>query len=208
MAAGQQLTLWLFDREDAALTRTLGFVSLSNIIRGAFESCHLGYEIDFRRIKGRPLRLAAIGWVVSLALAYSIGGLLAAIGIATGLAAVVAVVDPELVVLSGQVAQAGGEELRLRVKEEMTGLALPRPHLRISELDGDPILTGALRTALTQAGNDVQQREAGVRIARAQLERIGQNTAHVTRLRRRVQHVLDEEQDDHRPQRVPRVGKR
>ncbi|MEV0438671.1 ROK family transcriptional regulator [Streptomyces spectabilis] len=71
--------------------------------------------------------------------------------IATGLAAVVAVVDPELVVLSGQVPQTGGEELRLRVKEELTGLALPRPLLRISELDGDPILTGALRTALTQA---------------------------------------------------------
>ncbi|MFD5704050.1 ROK family transcriptional regulator [Streptomyces lasiicapitis] len=75
--------------------------------------------------------------------------------IATGLAAVVAVVDPELVVLSGQVAQAGGEELRLRVTEEMTGLALPRPLLRISELDGDPILTGALRTALDQARDTV-----------------------------------------------------
>jgi predicted NBD/HSP70 family sugar kinase len=71
--------------------------------------------------------------------------------LATGLAAVVAVVDPELVVLSGSVAQAGGEALRERVQEEMTGLALPRPLLRISDIEGDPILTGALRTALTQA---------------------------------------------------------
>lgn len=47
--------------------------------------------------------------------------------LATGLAAVVAVVDPELVVLSGQVAQAGGEALRVRVEDELTGLALPRP---------------------------------------------------------------------------------
>ncbi len=44
-----------------------------------------GYEIDFRRIKGAPLRLAVIGWTVSLALAYSIGGLLAAAGIVVSL---------------------------------------------------------------------------------------------------------------------------
>ncbi|MFC8224421.1 ROK family transcriptional regulator [Streptomyces sp. NPDC057287] len=71
--------------------------------------------------------------------------------LATGLAAVVAVVDPELVVLSGRVAQAGGEELRTRVEAELTGLALPRPLLRVSDIQGDPILTGALRTALAQA---------------------------------------------------------
>ncbi|MEU1216852.1 ROK family transcriptional regulator [Streptomyces sp. NPDC005791] len=75
--------------------------------------------------------------------------------LATGLASVVAVVDPELVVLSGHVAQAGGEELRKRVEAEMTGLALPRPLLRVSDIDGDPILTGALRTALAQARDSV-----------------------------------------------------
>ncbi|MEU1483558.1 ROK family transcriptional regulator [Streptomyces sp. NPDC005752] len=75
--------------------------------------------------------------------------------LATGLASVVAVVDPELVVLSGRVAQAGGEELRDRVEAEMTGLALPRPLLRISDIEGDPILTGALRTALAQARDSV-----------------------------------------------------
>ncbi|MDQ0796350.1 ROK family transcriptional regulator [Streptomyces sp. B1I3] len=75
--------------------------------------------------------------------------------LATGLASVVAVVDPELVVLSGLVAQTGGEELRERVEAEMTGLALPRPLLRISDIEGDPILTGALRTALAQARDTV-----------------------------------------------------
>ncbi|HSD22803.1 MAG TPA: cation:proton antiporter, partial [Solirubrobacterales bacterium] len=40
-----------------------------------------GYEIDFERIKGRPLELAAAGWALSLALAYGIGGALAAAGI-------------------------------------------------------------------------------------------------------------------------------
>ena len=37
-----------------------------------------GYEIDFERIRGRPLMLAGLGWLVSLALAYGIGGVLAA----------------------------------------------------------------------------------------------------------------------------------
>jgi Kef-type K+ transport system membrane component KefB len=44
-----------------------------------------GYEIDLRRIAGLPLRLGAIGWALSLALAYAIGGLLAATGIVLSL---------------------------------------------------------------------------------------------------------------------------
>ena len=40
-----------------------------------------GYEIEFDRIRGRPLRLAGIGWLVSLAIAYGLGGLLAAAGV-------------------------------------------------------------------------------------------------------------------------------
>ncbi|WP_063732738.1 ROK family transcriptional regulator [Streptomyces sp. RTd22] len=75
--------------------------------------------------------------------------------LATGLASVVAVVDPELVVLSGEVAQAGGERLRELVETELTGLALPRPELRISDIEGDPILIGALRQAVADARNTV-----------------------------------------------------
>ena len=37
-----------------------------------------GYEIDFERIKGTPLKLGAWGWLLSVALAYGIGGILAA----------------------------------------------------------------------------------------------------------------------------------
>jgi len=44
-----------------------------------------GYEIDFRRIAGSPLRLAVIGWVISLLLAYTVGGLLAWAGIVVSL---------------------------------------------------------------------------------------------------------------------------
>ncbi|MFE6780375.1 ROK family transcriptional regulator [Streptomyces sp. NPDC057702] len=75
--------------------------------------------------------------------------------LATGIASVIAVVDPELVVLSGEVPQAGGERLLALVQEELTGLALPRPQLRLSALDGSPILVGALRTALADARDTV-----------------------------------------------------
>jgi len=40
-----------------------------------------GYEIDFERMRGKPLKLGAIGWLISIALAYGIGGALAAAGI-------------------------------------------------------------------------------------------------------------------------------
>jgi len=40
-----------------------------------------GYEIDFERIKGAPLKLGALGWALSVAIAYGIGGALAAAGI-------------------------------------------------------------------------------------------------------------------------------
>jgi hypothetical protein len=44
-----------------------------------------GYEIDFERIRGKPLRLGIMGWILSLALAYAIGGALAAAGIVLAL---------------------------------------------------------------------------------------------------------------------------
>jgi Kef-type K+ transport system membrane component KefB len=40
-----------------------------------------GYEIDFRRIRGLPLRLALVGWGASVALAYALAGALAALGV-------------------------------------------------------------------------------------------------------------------------------
>jgi Kef-type K+ transport system membrane component KefB len=44
-----------------------------------------GYEIDFERIAGTPLRLGALAWVASLVLAYGLGGLLAAAGVVLSL---------------------------------------------------------------------------------------------------------------------------
>jgi len=40
-----------------------------------------GYEIDFERIRGKPLSLGAWGWLCSLLLAYGLGGALAAAGV-------------------------------------------------------------------------------------------------------------------------------
>jgi len=40
-----------------------------------------GYEIDFQRIKGKPMELGALGWLMSILLAYGLGGLLAAGGV-------------------------------------------------------------------------------------------------------------------------------
>jgi Kef-type K+ transport system membrane component KefB len=40
-----------------------------------------GYEIDFERIKGRPLELGALGWAISVVLAFAIGGALKATGV-------------------------------------------------------------------------------------------------------------------------------
>ena len=40
-----------------------------------------GYEIEFDRIRGAPLRLAAFGWAITLVLAYAFAGALAAAGV-------------------------------------------------------------------------------------------------------------------------------
>jgi Kef-type K+ transport system membrane component KefB len=40
-----------------------------------------GYEIDFERIKGKPMELGALGWALSVALAFGIGGVLAGAGV-------------------------------------------------------------------------------------------------------------------------------
>ena len=40
-----------------------------------------GYEIDLERIRGRPLELGVLGWLISLVVAYAISGALEAAGI-------------------------------------------------------------------------------------------------------------------------------
>jgi predicted NBD/HSP70 family sugar kinase/DNA-binding transcriptional ArsR family regulator len=68
--------------------------------------------------------------------------------IAVGLAAVVAVLDPPLVVLGGQVAQAGGVPLRDAVREAMAANASLETTVEITAVTDDPVLLGGLDAGL------------------------------------------------------------
>jgi predicted NBD/HSP70 family sugar kinase len=70
--------------------------------------------------------------------------------IAVGLAAVVAVLDPPLVVLGGQIAQAGGIPLRDAVREAMTANAPLDTIVEITSVTDDPVLLGGLDAGLLQ----------------------------------------------------------
>ena len=69
--------------------------------------------------------------------------------IAVGLAAVVAVLDPSLVVLAGPVAQAGGETLLAAVTRAARGAAPLESTIAVTTIDGDAVLLGALDAGLT-----------------------------------------------------------
>jgi predicted NBD/HSP70 family sugar kinase len=75
--------------------------------------------------------------------------------LALGLAAITAVVDPEIVVLSGGTLLAGGETLRALVEHELHALTIPRPPLRLSTVEGNPVLAGALDLALDVTRDEV-----------------------------------------------------
>ncbi|GAA0613734.1 ROK family transcriptional regulator [Streptomyces crystallinus] len=78
-----------------------------------------------------------------------------ATGLATGLASMVAVLDPELVVLSGALITAGGEPLRALVQHELGELAASRPRLVVGEVRHHPVLRGALESALAATRDEV-----------------------------------------------------
>lgn len=69
--------------------------------------------------------------------------------IATGVANVVAVLDPELVLLSGGIAQAGGTALADLVADELRRLVVPRTPVRLALVTGKPVRSGALHCALS-----------------------------------------------------------
>ncbi|MFC6084726.1 ROK family transcriptional regulator [Sphaerisporangium aureirubrum] len=75
--------------------------------------------------------------------------------LAVGLAPIVAVADPGLVVLTGATLLAGGDTLTARVERELHRLTLSRPPVRLSAVTGDPVLTGALGLALTTTRDEV-----------------------------------------------------
>jgi predicted NBD/HSP70 family sugar kinase len=71
--------------------------------------------------------------------------------LAAGLAAIIATLDPGLIVLSGEVCQAGGTALRDRVARQLDQLTIPKPELRLSTVSGNPVLVGATFAALKRA---------------------------------------------------------
>lgn len=75
--------------------------------------------------------------------------------IALGVVAVCVVLDPSLVVLAGDVGRAGGQALAARVQDQVTRLAPVTPRVVVTEVDGDPVLQGALLTALAETREEV-----------------------------------------------------
>lgn len=78
-----------------------------------------------------------------------------ATALATGLASLVAVLDPEIVVLSGAVTAAGGDVLRELVEAELADLAPSRPRLVSGTVRERPVLRGALESALATTRDEV-----------------------------------------------------
>ncbi|WP_336215531.1 ROK family transcriptional regulator [Nonomuraea sp. LPB2021202275-12-8] len=74
---------------------------------------------------------------------------------AMGLATITSVVDPGLIVLTGGVALSGGEVLRELIEDELHTLTIPRPRVRLSDLEGNPVLAGALDLALRTVRDEV-----------------------------------------------------
>ncbi|MFJ6387381.1 ROK family protein [Streptomyces sp. NPDC091972] len=75
--------------------------------------------------------------------------------LATGLASLVSVLDPELVVLSGASLTAGGDTLRALVQAELEELAASRPRLVVGAVREHPVLRGALESALAATRDEV-----------------------------------------------------
>lgn len=75
--------------------------------------------------------------------------------LALGVASACVVLDPPLVVLAGEVGQAGGTALAERVQHEVAAITLVSPRVVATEVSGDPVLTGALRTALNAVRDEV-----------------------------------------------------
>ncbi|GAB2917108.1 ROK family transcriptional regulator [Micromonospora polyrhachis] len=75
--------------------------------------------------------------------------------LALGVASTCVVLDPPLVVLAGEVGQAGGDALAGRVQDEVAAITLVKPRVVVTRLTEEPILRGALQTALDAVRDEV-----------------------------------------------------
>ncbi len=75
--------------------------------------------------------------------------------LAVGVAAICAVLDPSLVVLSGDVGRAGGTALADRIQQAVPRIAPVHPAVRPTEVAGDAVLAGAMHVATRTARDAV-----------------------------------------------------
>jgi predicted NBD/HSP70 family sugar kinase len=75
--------------------------------------------------------------------------------VALGVAATAVVLDPPLVVLAGQICQAGGPELAALVEREVAEITLVSPKVVVTGVRSEPVLRGALRTALDAVREEI-----------------------------------------------------
>jgi predicted NBD/HSP70 family sugar kinase len=81
--------------------------------------------------------------------------------LAAGLAMITSVLDPHLVVLSGDVCTAGGQLLASRVQRELRRVSRLRPTLAVSGVVGNPALVGAMELSLRHTLDALFQASAG-----------------------------------------------
>jgi len=75
--------------------------------------------------------------------------------LAVGLAAIVSVLDPELVILSGGVVSQGGDPLRRAVEVELHDLSMCRAPIELAGVPDDAVLQGALHAALATTRDEI-----------------------------------------------------
>ena len=71
--------------------------------------------------------------------------------VAGGIANLVAIADPQLILLCGDTSRAGGEELAARVAGRLHELVLPRTPVAVASVQGNAVRAGALQSALATA---------------------------------------------------------
>ncbi len=81
--------------------------------------------------------------------------------VSVGLAAVIAVLDPSLVVLAGQVGRAGGETLRTAVGDAMRRYVPLDSTIAVTTITDDAVLLGALDAGLTAIRESLLSRISG-----------------------------------------------
>ncbi|MBC6461920.1 ROK family transcriptional regulator [Actinomadura sp. HBU206391] len=75
--------------------------------------------------------------------------------ISYGVASVNIVLDPGLMVIAGDLGRAGGVPLAGRIEEAVARICPTRPQVTVSDVEGNPVLRGALHAALVQAREEV-----------------------------------------------------